>query len=88
MIVVVGCRTRKGRKGARKAGCKKALRPPQELLQGAVATRAVGNSALGLSRRTTRLELMAVEFLAAEVLEFLPRAPADVAIPPRGMWSS
>ena len=53
-------------------------------LQGTVATKAVRKSALGLSCRTTHLELMVVEYLAAEVPESLPRAPADVGPIKRG----
>ena len=84
VVVVVGRWTRQGRKGLRKAGLKKALRPPQDLLQGTVATKAVRKSALGLSRRVSFLKSRAVEYLAAEVPYFLLRAPADVGPIKRG----
>ena len=57
-----------------------AAAPAQDLLRGAVATRAVRNAAPGLFCCETSLESLAVEYLTAEVPDFLPRAPADVRL--------
>ena len=65
---------------ASESGVQEGLATAPGLLQGTVATKAVRKSALGLSRRVTSLESLAVEYLAAEVPEFLLGAPADVRL--------
>ena len=66
------------------SGAQEGLAAAPGLLQGTVATKAVRKSALGLSRRASSLESLAVEYLAAEVPYFLLRAPADVGPFKRG----